>query len=45
MSPVAISGPKLEKAVKPYDADWKALLPARASVASPTYIAVKITAK
>ena len=36
MSPAAMRGPRIEKTVKPYDADWNVLLSFSLSAASPT---------
>lgn len=44
MSPVMTRVPRIEKTVKPYDADWNALLLARAFVARPTCMAVRTIA-
>ena len=42
--PAIRRGPKIEKTVNPYDADWKASLSARDFVASPTCMTVRTMA-
>ncbi|TRX91531.1 hypothetical protein FHL15_007536 [Xylaria flabelliformis] len=44
IKPTAASGPTIDSTVNPYEADWKGPFSLRASVASPTCIAVKTMA-